>query len=123
MRSLTDFGPYFALGRVLATFALGTDSVAGRPLLRRAATRNGSPVPLGRDAVSGTGHFCAGHMNPVRWPLRCAGLRWDLKARLESIIFTEDSVFPLDEADPLARKALLGPVMGPAGTAFAEIWE
>ena len=62
-------------------------------------------------------------MNPVRWPLRCAGLRWDLKARLESIIFTEDSVFPLDEADPLAREALLGPVMGPAGAAFAEIRE
>ena len=43
--------PYFALGRVLATFALGSDSVAGRPLLRGAATLNGSSVPLGNEAV------------------------------------------------------------------------
>ena len=31
-------GPYFVLGRVLASFALGSHSVAGRPLLRGAAT-------------------------------------------------------------------------------------
>ena len=45
-------GPYFALGRVRATFAPGSDSVAGRPLLRVAATLNGSSILLGHDAVS-----------------------------------------------------------------------
>ena len=77
-RSLVEFGPYFALGRVLTTFALGSDSVAGLPLLRGAATLNGT-----WGAVSGTGHVCAGHMISVclaltlRWAepsplLRCA---------------------------------------------------
>ena len=55
-------GPYFALGRALATFALGSDSAAGRPLLRGAATLQGSSVPHGHETVSGTGHVCAGHM-------------------------------------------------------------
>ena len=68
-------GPYFALGRALATFALGSDSVAGRPLLRGAATLNGSSVPHGHETVSETGHFCALHIIPVRWPLLCAGPR------------------------------------------------
>ena len=40
------------LGRVLATFALGSDSVAGRPILRGAATLNGSSVPHGHENVS-----------------------------------------------------------------------
>ena len=74
--------PYFALGRVLATFALGSDSVAGRPLLRGAATLNGSSVPHGHETVSETGHFCAGHMIPVclaltlRWAETGPILRW-----------------------------------------------
>ena len=38
-------GPYFALGRVLATLAPGLDPVEGRPLLRGAATLSGSSVP------------------------------------------------------------------------------
>ena len=52
-------GPYFALGRVLASFALGSDSVAGLPLLRGAATLNGSSVPHGHETLSGAGHFSA----------------------------------------------------------------
>ena len=71
-RSPAESGPYFALGRVRATFTLKSDSAAGRPLLRGAATLNGSSVPLGHDAVSGTGHFCGGHLISVRWPLLCA---------------------------------------------------
>ena len=67
------FGPYFALGRDLAFFALGEV----RP-----------PAPtahlayLGPAAVSGTGHFCAGHMIPVclaltlRWAETLPLLRW-----------------------------------------------
>ena len=51
------FGPYFALGRVRATFAPGLDPVAGRPLLRGAATLNGSSVPHGHELVCPTlGH-------------------------------------------------------------------
>ena len=79
---LRSLGPYLALGRVLATFALGSDSVAGRPLLRGAATLNGSSVPHGHETVSETGHFCAGHMIPMcqALTLRWAGtgplLRW-----------------------------------------------
>ena len=73
--SLAKFGPYLALGRVLATFqvALGSDSVAGLPLLRGAATLNGSSVPRGHETVSETGHFCAGHMISVCLALT---LRW-----------------------------------------------
>ena len=56
-------------------FALGLDSVAGRPLLRGAAKLNGSSVPHGHETVSETGHFCALHIIPVRWPLLCAGPR------------------------------------------------
>ena len=66
-------GPYLALSRVLATFALGSDSVAGLPLLRGAATLNGSSVPRGHETVSETGHFCAGHMISVCLALT---LRW-----------------------------------------------
>ena len=75
-------GPYFALGRDRAAFALGSDSVAGRPLLRGAATLNGSSVPHGHESVSETGHFCAGHMIPVclaltlRWAETGPILRW-----------------------------------------------
>ena len=36
-RSLAESGPYFALGRILVTFTLMSDSAAGRPLLRGAA--------------------------------------------------------------------------------------
>ena len=71
--SLAGFGPYLALGRVLATFALGLDSVAGRPLLRGAATLNGSSVPRGHESVLDTGHFCAGRVISVRLALI---LRW-----------------------------------------------
>ena len=49
--SLAGFGPYLALGRVLATFALGLDSVAGLPLPRGAAMLNGSSVPHGHETV------------------------------------------------------------------------
>ena len=55
----------FAPGRVLATFAPGLDPVVGRPLLRGAATLNGSSIPLGHETVSETSHFCAGHMISV----------------------------------------------------------
>ena len=80
--SLAKFGPYLALGRVLATFALGLDSVAGRPLLRGAATLNGSSVPRGHESVLETGHFCAGRMITVRlalilrWAESLPPLRW-----------------------------------------------
>ena len=68
---LRMFGPYFALGRDLqvATFAMGVVFMTGRPLLfagpprldglSHRGTRDGS------GAVSGTGHFCAGHVIPV----------------------------------------------------------
>ena len=39
-------GPYLALGRALATFAPGSDSVAGLPLLRGAATGMSSSHPF-----------------------------------------------------------------------------
>ena len=46
---LRVFGPYFALGRDLATFALGAVSMAGRPLLRgTGAPRLARPVPRAR---------------------------------------------------------------------------
>ena len=64
-RSLAESGPCFALRSVLVTFTLKSDSAAGRPLLRGAATLNGSSVPLGLDAVSETGYFCAGHLVSV----------------------------------------------------------
>ena len=91
--------PYFAQCRVLATFALGTVSIAGRPLLSGAATGHAStarPAHLWPGAVSGTGLSCAGHMISVFlaltlccaellpllrraralvWPLLCAGPR------------------------------------------------
>ena len=70
---LPVLGPYFALGRVRATFAPGSDSVAGRPFLSGAATLNGSSVPHGHETVSETGHFCAGHMISVCLALT---LRW-----------------------------------------------
>ena len=70
--SLAEFGPYFALGRDLATFAPGSDSVAGRPLLRGAATLNGSS-PRGHETVSGNGNFCAVHVISVCLALT---LRW-----------------------------------------------
>ena len=41
------FGPYGTLGRVRAAFAPGLDPETGRPLLRGAATLNGSPNPMG----------------------------------------------------------------------------
>ena len=44
---------------------LCSDSVAGRPLLRGAATLDGSSVPHGHEAVSEIGRFCAGHMISV----------------------------------------------------------
>ena len=43
------------------------DSVVGRPLLRGAATLNGSFVPHGHESVSATGRFCAGHTLTLRW--------------------------------------------------------
>ena len=49
--SLAESGPYFALGRVRASFAPGLDPSAGRPLLRGAATLNGSSVPPGHGLV------------------------------------------------------------------------
>ena len=75
-------GPYFSLGRVLATFAPGLDPAAGRPLLSGAATLNGSSIPLGHETVSETGHFCAGYMVSVcpaltlRWAETGPLLRW-----------------------------------------------
>ena len=72
-KSLAEFDPYFALGRVRATFAPGSDSVAGRPFLSGAATLNGSSVPHGHETVSETRHFCAGHMISVCLALT---LRW-----------------------------------------------
>ena len=81
--------------RRVATFVLGSDSVAGRPLLRGAATLNGSSVPLGHETVSETGPLLrwahdlrmSGHYfalgrdrvtfalgpDPLALPLLCAG--------------------------------------------------
>ena len=42
---LQMFGPYFALGRDLATFSLGAVSLASRPLLRGAAPPGSSRFP------------------------------------------------------------------------------
>ena len=61
------------LGQVLAFFALGSDSVAGRPLLRGAATLNGSSVPHGHETVSGAGHFCGAHDKRLSGPYFALG--------------------------------------------------
>ena len=45
-------------------FCAGVGPCAGRPLLRGAATLNGSSVPHGHETVSETGHFCAGPGSP-----------------------------------------------------------
>ena len=81
-------GPYFALGRVLATFALGSDSVAGRPSVAPHYAEpprfNGSSLSPGARSRVGDrprlrwahgprhGHFCAGPGSPcfaltLRW--------------------------------------------------------
>ena len=52
---LRVFGPYFALGRDLATFALGEVPMTGRPLLCAGPPRlDGSSFPRGHDLTPGT---------------------------------------------------------------------
>ena len=59
------FGPYFALGRDLATFALGAVSMVGPPYYAapEAATRRRLvPLSRGPEPCRGPAKFCAGHM-------------------------------------------------------------
>ena len=58
---LRMFGPYFALGRDLATFALGEVPMTGRPLLRGAATpRRLVPLTWGPEPCQGPPTFAPG---------------------------------------------------------------
>ena len=67
------FGPYFALGRDLATFALCEVPMTGLPLLRGAATPQRLVLHTwGPEPCQGPANFAPGTLSPCVWPLLCA---------------------------------------------------